>query len=102
MLELESGSNDPMAYMLTIVLIQVIGSRSNFDVTVILKDLFIQFLFGGVIGYAFGKFAVWLVNKIELSNSALYRFFCLVWSSSHLLLPTWLKETAIWQYISPE
>lgn len=72
MLELESGSNDPMAYMLTIVLIQVIGSGSNFDVTVILKDLFIQFLFGGVIGYAFGKFAVWLVNKIELSNSALY------------------------------
>lgn len=72
MLELESGSNDPMAYMLTIVLIQVIGSGSNFDVTVILKDLFMQFLFGGVIGYAFGKFAVWLVNKIELSNSALY------------------------------
>ena len=72
MLELESGSNDPMAYMLTIVLIQVIGSGSNFDITVILKDLFIQFLFGGVIGYAFGKFAVWLVNKIELSNSALY------------------------------
>lgn len=72
MLELESGSNDPMAYMLTIVLIQVIGSGSNFDVTVMLKDLFIQFLFGGVIGYAFGKFAVWLVNKIELSNSALY------------------------------
>lgn len=72
MLELESGSNDPMAYMLTIVLIQVIGSGSNFDVTVILKDLFIQFLFGGVIGYAFGEFAVWLVNKIELSNSALY------------------------------
>lgn len=72
MLELESGSNDPMAYMLTIVLIQVIGSGSNFDVTVMLKDLFIQFLFGGVIGYAFGKFAVWLVNKMELSNSALY------------------------------
>lgn len=72
MLELESGSNDPMAYMLTIVLIQVIGSGSNFDITVILKDLFIQFLFGGVIGYAFGKLAVWLVNKIELSNSALY------------------------------
>ena len=53
MLELESGSNDPMAYMLTIVLIQVIGSGSNFDVTVILKDLFIQFLFGGVIMQSF-------------------------------------------------
>lgn len=72
MLELESGSNDPMAYMLTIVLIQVIGSGSNFDIVIILKDLFLQFLFGGVLGYAFGKFSVWLINKIELSNSSLY------------------------------
>lgn len=72
MLELESGSNDPMAYMLTIVLIQVIGSGSNFDLAIILKDLFLQFLFGGVLGYAFGKFAVWLINKIQLSNSSLY------------------------------
>lgn len=71
MLELESGSNDPMAYMLTIVLIQVIGSGSNFDIVIILKDLFLQFLFGGVLGYAFGKFSVWLINKIELSNSSL-------------------------------
>lgn len=72
MLELESGSNDPMAYMLTIVLIQVIGIGSNFDIVIILKDLFLQFLFGGVLGYAFGKFSVWLINKIELSNSSLY------------------------------
>lgn len=72
MLELESGSNDPMAYMLTIVLVQIIGSGSNFDLTLLLKDLFIQFLFGGVLGYAFGRFAVWLINKIELSNSSLY------------------------------
>lgn len=72
MLELESGSNDPMAYMLTIVLIQVTGSGSNFDIVIILKDLFLQFLFGGVLGYAFGKFSVWLINKIELSNSSLY------------------------------
>ena len=72
MLELESGSNDPMAYMLTIVLIQVIGSGSDFNIGIILKDLFLQFLFGGVLGYAFGKFAVWLINKIELSNGALY------------------------------
>lgn len=72
MLELESGSNDPMAYMLTIVLIQVIGSGSNFDIVIILKDLFLQFLFGGVLGYAFGKFSVWLINKIELSNNSLY------------------------------
>lgn len=72
MLELESGSNDPMAYMLTIVLIEVIGSGSELDVWHIGQGLFTQFLFGGIIGYAFGRFAVWLINKIELSNSSLY------------------------------
>ena len=72
MLELESGSNDPMAYMLTIALIQVVASGSNLDIALVGKDLLVQFLFGGVIGFAFGKFAVWLINKINLSNSSLY------------------------------
>ena len=72
MLELESGSNDPMAYMLTIVLIQVISSGSQLSLALVAKDLFVQFLVGGVIGYAFGKFASWLINKIELPNSSLY------------------------------
>jgi len=34
--------------------------------------LLVQFLFGGVIGFTFGKFAVWLINKINLSNGSLY------------------------------
>jgi cell volume regulation protein A len=38
----------------------------------IAKDLLVQFLFGGVIGFTFGQFAVWLINKINLSNSSLY------------------------------
>ena len=72
MLELESGSNDPMAYMLTIALIQVVASGSDLNVAVVAKDLVIQFFFGGVIGFAFGRFSVWLINKIDLSNSSLY------------------------------
>jgi len=72
MLELESGSNDPMAYMLTVVLIQVIASGSELHLGIVGRDLLIQFFFGGVIGFAFGQFAVWLINKIDLSNSSLY------------------------------
>ena len=72
MLELESGSNDPMAYMLTIALIQVVASGSELDMGLIAKDLLVQFLFGGVIGFAFGQFTVWLINKINLSNGSLY------------------------------
>lgn len=72
MLELESGSNDPMAYMLTIALIQVIASGSGFDIRLLVKDLLVQFFVGGVMGYAFGRLAVWLINKVNLSNSSLY------------------------------
>ena len=72
MLELESGSNDPMAYMLTIALIQVIASGSGFNMGLLVKDLLVQFFVGGVTGYAFGRFAVWLINKVNLSNSSLY------------------------------
>ena len=72
MLELESGSNDPMAYMLTIVLIQVIGSGTDLNAGIIARDLLVQFFFGGVIGYAAGKFGVWLLNRINLPNTSLY------------------------------
>lgn len=72
MLELESGSNDPMAYMLTIALIQVVVSGGDLQIEVVAKDLLVQFFFGGIIGFGLGKFAVWLVNKIELSNASLY------------------------------
>lgn len=72
MLELESGSNDPMAYMLTIVLIEIVGSGSDWSLSVVARDLGLQFLFGGAIGYAAGKFGVWLINKVNLPNASLY------------------------------
>lgn len=77
MLELESGSNDPMAYMLTIVLIQVISSGSSLSIGLLLKDLFVQFLIGGALGYSMGRFMSWLTNKICLSNSSLYSILLL-------------------------
>ncbi len=72
LLELESGSNDPMAYMLTIILIQVIhnpGEISGWDIA---KDLALQFGYAIALSIAIGKAVVWLINKIELSNTALY------------------------------
>lgn len=70
-LELESGSNDPMAYMLTIVLIQAIQSGSM-SAGAILGAFGVQFIVGGAAGYVLGKAAVWLINKINLNNASLY------------------------------
>lgn len=71
-LELESGSNDPMAYMLTIALIQVILDGKGFEPLLLVKDLILQFAIGGIVGYAAGRFAIWLMNKVKLTNSSLY------------------------------
>lgn len=71
MLELESGSNDPMAYMLTIVLIQFIQS-SGLDTVSILGSLAVQFLIGGASGYLLGRLAVWVINRLNIDNHALY------------------------------
>ena len=76
MLELESGSNDPMAYMLTIVLIQFINNEVNGAGAIIISFLQ-QFVFGALIGYGTGKFAVYIINKLNLDNKALYPIFML-------------------------
>ena len=72
MLELGSGSNDPMAYMLTIVLIDIISSGERLNFGNVVWDLLIQFAIGGLIGFLTGKYAVRLINRINLPNSSLY------------------------------
>ena len=71
MLELESGSNDPMAYMLTIVLIQFIQS-DGMGTGNIINSFIIQFLVGAAAGYILGKLAILILNKINIDNQSLY------------------------------
>lgn len=71
MLELESGSNDPMAYMLTIVLIQFIQS-SGMETAHILGSFIVQFIVGAGAGYLLGKLAILILNRINIDNQALY------------------------------
>lgn len=76
MLELESGSNDPMAYMLTIVLIQIILSGSM-NAGEIAGNLAVQFLVGGAGVYILGKLTVLFLNKINIDNQSLYAILLL-------------------------
>ena len=72
-LELESGSNDPMAYMLTIALIQyVTGGNEDGSTWSILVTFLLQFSVGGLLGYAMGWLTVKLLNKANIGNEALY------------------------------
>ena len=62
MLELESGSNDPMAYMLTVILIQMLTIDTAMPAWNIISDLFLQFFVGGIGGYLMGKFTLRLIK----------------------------------------
>lgn len=89
-LELESGSNDPMAYMLTIALIQFITGGTDGSWTSILVTFVLQFSVGGLMGYIFGRITPAILNKADIGNGALYPilllcFVFLTFSATSLL-----------------
>ena len=61
MLELESGSNDPMAYMLTIILIETITVGGSLSAGA-LVELLLQFGVGIAGGFVMGKITLWLIG----------------------------------------
>ena len=71
-LELESGANDPMAYVLTTTLITLVLQGGNPQYGSALLMLLLQLIIGAVTGWVFGKCMVWLINRINIDNKALY------------------------------
>ncbi|HEV7782922.1 MAG TPA: potassium/proton antiporter [Chitinophagaceae bacterium] len=70
-LELESGSNDPMAYILTISLTYLLTSGDASIITLLLH--FVQEMtIGAVAGYALGRFMTFIINRIKLDTEGLY------------------------------
>lgn len=85
LLELESGSNDPMAYVLTILFVQIMEALENVSGAsgtwiVILTGLWIlikQIIIGFGVGWALGHGARWLLTRINLHTSPLYAILIL-------------------------
>ena len=78
LLELESGANDPMAYVLTTTLIGVVlslegvGASRHVQGLPIIQTIVIQLVMGTVLGFALGKGLVMLMRRVKLGNEALY------------------------------
>ncbi len=70
-LELESGSNDPMAYFLTISLTTLVVQQDA-SVLSLIPMFFLQMLLGGAMGYLMGRLMLRIVNKINLEFEGLY------------------------------
>ncbi|MBQ4476226.1 MAG: potassium/proton antiporter [Bacteroidales bacterium] len=71
-LELESGSNDPMAYMLTITLISIVNQSGESHIGITVLQLAVQLVMGVLAGYVIGKSMVWIINRIRIENESLY------------------------------
>ena len=70
-LELESGSNDPMAYVLTIAFLTLVTHQDQSFASII--PMFLkQMILGGIAGIGFGIASKYTINKIKLDFEGLY------------------------------
>ncbi|RAJ12499.1 potassium/proton antiporter [Arenibacter echinorum] len=70
-LELESGSNDPMAYVLTLAFLTLVIHQDQSIFSII--PLFLQqMILGGAAGFGFGKLSKYIINNIKLDFEGLY------------------------------
>ncbi|QCR21408.1 potassium/proton antiporter [Pontibacter sp. SGAir0037] len=70
-LELESGSNDPMAYFLTVSFTFLIANPGA-SIWQLVPMFFIQMVLGALIGLLMGRFMTLTINRIRLEQEGLY------------------------------
>lgn len=71
LLELESGSNDPMAVFLTVSLIALITTGEG-SALQLAGAFVLQMGLGAALGYGFGRGMAWVINRIDLDFDGLY------------------------------
>lgn len=76
LLEIESGSNDPVSYMLTISVIMIMTGQ-NISLPVM---IFQQIIFGLLCGFCIGKIIVKILNEVHVNES--YENTVIIFASS--------------------
>lgn len=70
-LEIESGSNDPMAIFLTVGMLEVLLGRMELGAD-LLWLFVLQMTVGAIAGVAVGQGGAWVTNRINLASAGLY------------------------------
>lgn len=71
-LEVESGSNDPVSYMLTIIAISMLG---NGDTTNVVGLIVLQLVFGVLVGVMMSRISLFIMTKTRLISEGLDTIF---------------------------
>ncbi|SCI43554.1 MULTISPECIES: potassium/proton antiporter [unclassified Romboutsia] len=72
LLEVESGSNDPFAYMLTLAILTLMENGSLSNLTILLIK---QIIFGIVVGILLAKVSIYLIKKLNFEIKGFYAIF---------------------------
>lgn len=75
-LEVESGTNDPMAVFLTVTLVELVIAGHGQASWTIVQNLVLQLGLGALVGLAGGYVLAWTVNRLELAPG-LYPVFAI-------------------------
>lgn len=72
LLEIESGSNDPFSYMLTIIALALMGTS---DVSSLGLTALFQVVFGVVFGFGIGYVALWVLKRTKIAANGFDTIF---------------------------
>jgi len=78
LLELESALNDPMTVFLGVGLLSLVLKQSQPLINLV-PLFFQQMVFGSLLGWAFGKITVQIINRIKLEFDGLYPVLSIGW-----------------------
>lgn len=73
MLEMESGSNDPCSYMLTVIILAVM--KGGFTGTSLLRLVFFQLIFGILVGVLTAAFGSWVLSQMKNTSDGVDTIF---------------------------
>lgn len=78
LLELESGSNDPTAYMLTIMVLEMMSKPQSYDKYIIM--IIVQFVVGILCAVILAKFTMFVIRRfhLETNDMSLIFYFAMV------------------------
>lgn len=75
LLEVESGSNDPIAYMMTFIVLTMMKSSGALSLSAVTQIIFTQIAFGIIIGFLLGKGTVYILRYSKFEVDGFYTIF---------------------------
>jgi cell volume regulation protein A len=70
--EIESAANDPMAILLTVIVVQALSKGGDLNFGIFVGLFFWKFIAGPVFGIVVAKCVAWLINKLTPQESGYY------------------------------